>query len=153
MDGLGDGGGAVGGDAGVAADAADAVLPGVAVRAVGLALGDEVAELGGAVVVVDLVGRQAGDDAVAVGEEEAGEADGEGERAEVRNQTRGELCVAGLVSMCHVMRGRGCVQTKCGSRMRRSRRLPGLGGLALCHGEGRSKSRRHGGCRGQRSCE
>lgn len=34
VDGLGDGGGAVGGDAGVAADAADAVLPGVAVGAV-----------------------------------------------------------------------------------------------------------------------
>lgn len=65
--GLGDGGLALAHVAAVAADAADAVLPALAVAApAGLALVDELAELGAAVLAFRLVWRQRRHHVVAV---------------------------------------------------------------------------------------
>jgi len=77
MDGLSDGG-AAGAHATIAAYTADAILPALTVFAGALALIDELAELGASVIVLDLVGRQACDDVVAVRQQLADESYGQG---------------------------------------------------------------------------
>jgi hypothetical protein len=69
VDGLGNGSAALAHDAAIAADAANPVLPALAVLAAALALIDEFSELGAAVLMLDLGRGEAGYDVVAVGEE------------------------------------------------------------------------------------
>jgi len=78
LDGLGDSSAALAHDAAIAANAADTVLPALAVFAVALALVDELAELGAAVFVLNLVRRQTGHDVIAVGQQQANQSDAQG---------------------------------------------------------------------------
>lgn len=66
LDSLSYGGATAGHASSIAANATDAIPPSLAVSAVTLTLANKLTELGTASLVVDLVGRQAGDDIVAV---------------------------------------------------------------------------------------
>jgi hypothetical protein len=73
--GLSDGGAATPHGAAIAADAADAVLPALAVFATAFALVDELAELRAPLLVLDLGWRQAGHHVVAVRQQQPNQPD------------------------------------------------------------------------------
>ena len=73
-----DGRAALAHDAAIAANAADAILPALAVFSIALALVDQLAKLGAPLVVLNLMRRQAGDYVIAVVQQLPDEPDGEG---------------------------------------------------------------------------
>lgn len=78
LNGLRDGGATARHTPPITPNAANAISPPLAITAVALTLANQLSKLGAAVLVVDLVGRQACNDIVAVGQQKPDEAHGDG---------------------------------------------------------------------------
>lgn len=76
----------------IAAYASDAIFPALPIFAIALTLIDQLAKFGAAVVVLDFVRRQAGDDVVTVGEQLPYQSDGQ--RGQGRSK---EPCSRGIM--------------------------------------------------------
>jgi hypothetical protein len=130
LHGFGDGGAALAHGAAIAADPPYAVLPALAVLAVALALVDQLAELGAALVVLDLGGRQAGHDVVAMGQQQPDQPD-----AQRRERRREEPGPRRVVRGCVVHQfwcARSCEVARRGERLRGTAGSGGMTAARVC---------------------